>query len=150
MYDFEFALNFAQYNCDNLYQKFQQLWNVPAHSILLIATRQGSVIATFFIQDSTDGSTVTARFNQLVADLAIPGSPSNTFANSNGIPVVRASVATPTSPLIFIIIGAVIGGIVLCVGVVLLIIFLRRRHRYSDTKYTVTRFSFLCYCCCCV
>jgi hypothetical protein len=141
-YDFEFQLDFAQYNCDNLYQRFQQLWNVPTHLILLLSTRQGSVIARFFISDSSDGSTVASRFAALTADLATPGSPSNTFANANGIPVIRAAVVAPDSSLIFIIVG-VVGGVVLIALVVVLIVCLRRHHGNNrDAKYTVSE----CFC----
>lgn len=135
-------MDFAKYDCDNLYQKFIQLWAVPSHTILLTATRQGSVIGSFFIADSTDGSSVAARFAALETALANPTSPESTFANSNGIPVLRATAVGGSGVPIGLVIGAAVGGIVLIVALILLIVFCVRRNkgRRSDTKYTVSNY----------
>lgn len=117
----EFNLVFSGYDCVGMAAAFVQLWSIPSHDIRLLSTRQGSVIAAFWVGDGGDG-TAAARYTQLSAQLAIPGSADAIRANNLGIPVIRSATVSPQAAVppfpIGLIVGAAIGGLLL-IGVII-------------------------------
>jgi len=138
--EFEFNLVHSAFDCVGMVSAFRQLWSEPTHTITLLGTRAGSVIATFHVGDPGNGEAL-ARYNQLTTELADPGSTTSIFANNLGIPVIRSSTVAPGSSgggvPIGLIVAAAIGGIIVIIVAIIVIVFCCRRYQNkSNDRYT--------------